>query len=276
MIRKIKSIEECRDFAAGCLNAPGFSDPGISNEKELTDRLGNALGRPEEHLVLGVFREEQMIGLFVFLLIPEENYMEMLIGLSQEREAYQEILQHLEQHYGGFSADFVFSPANLPLKELLEECSAEFDTEQQKMVLGTPLLGVDTTGVELLSEKYAGQYCAIHNQDLYWTGERVLEAPERFRTFLAVQEGKVVGYLDVTHPYEENEPFDLYVLEEYRRMGYGRKLLAEAVERNMPKGMMLLVDVDNVPAISLYESMGFAKVQGKNNLTAHWEIPASL
>lgn len=276
MIRTVQSIEECRDFAASSLNAPGFSDPWISNEKELAERLDKALGKAEEHLVLGVFREGQMIGLFVFLVIPEEEYMEMLIGLSQEREAYQEILQHLEQHYGGFSADFVFSPANLPLKELLEECSAEFDTEQQKMVLGTPVLGVDTTGVELLSEKYAGQYCAIHNQDLYWTGERVLEAPERFRTFLAVQEGKVVGYLDVTHSYEENEPFDLYVLEEYRRMGYGRKLLAEAVERNMPKGMMLLVDVDNIPAIPLYESMGFAKVQGKNNLTAHWEIPASL
>ena len=36
--------------------------------------------------------------------------------------------------------------------------------------------------------------------------------------------------------------------------------------------MMLLVDADNVPAIRLYESMGFAKVQGQNNLTAHWNV----
>ena len=37
--------------------------------------------------------------------------------------------------------------------------------------------------------------------------------------------------------------------------------------------MMLLVDVDNYPAICLYESLGFAKVQGQNNLTAHWTVP---
>ena len=56
-------------------------------------------------------------------------------------------------------------------------------------------------------------------------------------------------------------------------MGYGRKLLAKALDMNRPNGMMLLVDVDNEPAIRLYASMGFAKAQGQNNLTAHWRIP---
>ena len=98
------------------------------------------------------------------------------------------------------------------------------------------------------------------------------QAQERFRTFLAIHDGKVVGYLDVTYIFKENEPFDLFVLTEYRRRGYGRKLLAKALEQNEPNGMMLLVDADNVPAIHLYESMGFAKVQGQNNLTAHWRV----
>lgn len=34
-----------------------------------------------------------------------------------------------------------------------------------------------------------------------------------------------------------------------------------------------IVHIDNDPAIRLYESMGFAKVQGENNLTAHWTVP---
>ena len=140
------------------------------------------------------------------------------------------------------------------------------------MVLGTPVLGIDAIGIEPLSERYMAQYCAIHNTDMYWTGERVAQAQERFRTFLAIHDGKVVGYLDVTYIFKENEPFDLFVLTEYRRRGYGRKLLAKALEQNEPNGMMLLVDADNVPAIRLYESMGFAKVQGQNNLTAHWNV----
>jgi ribosomal protein S18 acetylase RimI-like enzyme len=153
--------------------------------------------------------------------------------------------------------------------------NAEYEPEQQKMVLGIPVLGIDTTGVELLSEQYTEQYCAIHNKDMYWTGEKVVQAQDRFRTFLAIHDGKVVGYMDVTYTFKENEPFDLLVLEEYRRMGYGRKLLAKALEMNQPNGMMLFVDVDNYPAIRLYESMGFAKVQGQNNLTAHWTVPGA-
>lgn len=74
--------------------------------------------------------------------------------------------------------------------------------------------------------------------------------------------------------FEENEPYNLFVLPEYRRRGFGRKLLAAALECNRPKGMMLLVDTDNVPAIRLYASMGFQTVREQNSLTAHWEIGA--
>ena len=72
---------------------------------------------------------------------------------------------------------------------------------------------------------------------------------------------------------EENEPNDLRVLEAYRRRGWGRRLLAKAIELNRPHGMMLLVDTDNVPALRLYESMGFEKAEGENSLTASWQIP---
>ncbi|MBR5231564.1 MAG: GNAT family N-acetyltransferase [Clostridia bacterium] len=273
MIRIIKAYEECRDFVSGFIGDPRFSAPMLSNEEQVQYNLIKAIERPDSHCVLGVYCEEQMIGLFVFLVLREEKYVEMLAGLSREKDAYPEVLHYLEQHFPGFSADFVFNPDNDLLKELLEQRKAEFEPEQQKMVLGTPVPGLDTTGVELLSEKYTRQYCAIHNQDMYWTGEKVAEAQDRFRTLLAIHEGKVVGYVDVTCTYNENEPYDLLVLEEYRRMGYGRKLLAKALEMNQPNGMMLLVDADNVPAISLYESMGFVKVQGQNNLTVHWTVP---
>lgn len=108
---------------------------------------------------------------------------------------------------------------------------------------------------------------------MYWTGEKVAAAPERFRIFLAIDGGRVVGYLDVTHCFEENEPYNLFVLPEYRRRGFGRKLLAAALECNRPKGMMLLVETDNTAAIRLYESMNFKTVPGQNSLTAHWRIP---
>ena len=273
MIKNIKEYAQCSAFAAGFREDPHFSDPMLCSEEQIQGNLIKSIENPDRHRVLGVYREDRLIGLFAFLVLRDEKYMEMLVGLSREREAYLEMFQYLERHYPGYDADFVFNPGNYILKELLDSRKAAYEPEQQKMVLGTPTLNVDTTGIALLSEQYMAQYCDIHNKDMYWTGERVAQAQERFRTFLAIHEGKVVGYLDVTYIFKENEPFDLLVLEPYRRRGYGRKLLAKALEQNMPNGMMLLVDVDNVPAIRLYESMGFAKVQGQNNLTAHWTVP---
>ena len=272
MIQIIKSYDECREFASSFQGDPNFSDPMLSDEEQVQCNLINAIDRTDRY-VLGVYQDATMIGLFTFLVLRDEQYIEMLVGLSRDKEAYLEVFRYLEQCYPGYSADFVFNPGNYLLKELLDLRNAEYEPEQQKMVLGTPVLGIDTTGVELLSEQYTEQYCAIHNKDMYWTGEKVVQAQDHFRTFLAIHDGKVVGYMDVTYTFKENEPFDLLVLEEYRRMGFERKLLAKALEMNEPNGMMVLMDVDDASSICLYESVGFSEVQGQNNLTAHWTVP---
>lgn len=193
MIQIIKSYDECREFASSFQGDPNFSDPMLCHEEQLQSNLIKSIEKPDRHCVLGIYREERMIGLFAFLVLRDEQYIEMLVGLSREKEAYLEMFHYLEQCYPGFSADFVFNPGNFILKELLELRKAYFEPEQQKMVLGTPVLGLDTTGVELLSEKYKEQYCAIHYKDMYWTGEKVVQAQDRFRTLLAIHDGKVVG-----------------------------------------------------------------------------------
>ncbi len=271
-LRPIHDYEECRNFAEGFDHDPCFSDPMLMDEEQVRKNLMKSIEKPERHCVIGIFRGDKLVGLFAFLVLREEKYAEMLVGLSRDREAYREMFRYLEQNFPDFHIDFVFNPRNDLLRQLLEARGAGFEPEQQKMVLGTLVLDVDTTGIELFSELYAQQYFAIHNQDMYWTGEKVAAAPEKFRTLLAVENGRVVGYLDVTHCFAENEPYDLFVLPQYRHRGYGRKLLTKAIQMNQPKGMMLLVDVDDAAAIGLYESVGFVVAENQNSLTAHWTI----
>lgn len=273
MIRPVKTYDECRTFATSFQGDPSFSAPMLSSEEQVQCNLVRPIGNPDRYCVFGVYCEETLTGLFAFLVIRDEQYMEMLAGLSHEKSAYLEALQYLKQHFPGYGIDFVFNPGNRLLREQLNLRKADFEPEQQKMVLEAPAPDMDTTGIVPLSDQYAEQYCAIHNKDMYWTGEKVMQAQDRFHTFLAIRDGRVVGYIDVTRTFKENEPFDLLVLEEYRRMGYGRKLLAKALEANAPNAMSVLVDADNVPAIRLYASMGFAKKQ--TILTAHWTVPSA-
>lgn len=274
MIQIINNPELYLDFICGFRQDERFSDPYLLSDAQIERRVLRAPKKPD-HLVLGVFDGAALTGLFVFLILAEEQYMEMIAGLSRDENAYEELTVYLRAHYRTFQADFVFNPNNALLKGILLREGASFLSEQQKMLLRHLPAPMDGSGIIPLSDTFFEQYRAIHNQDLYWTAEKVAAAPERFRALLALCGKEVVGYIDVTINEEENEPFDLFVKPEFRRRGYGRKLLARAIELNCPRGMMLTVDTDNLPAIRLYESLGFEKEPGQNTLTAQWQIALS-
>ena len=69
---------------------------------------------------------------------------------------------------------------------------------------------------------------------------------------------------------QEIQDLDLFVKEEYRNQGYGRKLLTKALLDNEPKEMVLQVDVNNAPAVHLYDSLGFKVRENRNMITVHW------
>lgn len=269
MVKVLTSVAEYLDFVNEINRDPDFSDPMLSSEEEMQSNLLDAPNRPEDQ-ILGVFDGKTLTGLFVFLVLPDESYLEMLVGLSRNLTAYKEMLAWLKEHHQGWKADFVYNPKNRLLHGLLEQERAEFEPEVQKMVLKRDVPHESSHQIELYSEQYREGYRAIHDDDdgRYWTADKVIAAPERFRIILAVEQGEVVGFIDITHKYEENEPYDVFVKESRRRKGYARAMLARAIELNRPRGLMLLVELDNTAAIALYESMGFDKVEG-GNITAH-------
>jgi ribosomal protein S18 acetylase RimI-like enzyme len=269
MIRELTSLDAYKAFIDELNADPAFSDPMISSAEQFETNLLRAFDDPCDR-VLGVFENDAMTGLFVFLIVDEERYVEMLVGLSRSVSAYEEATDWLKARCPGYQIDFVFNPENRVIRDVLLKKGATFFAPQKQMLLtGTPP-AVDTTGIEPLSDRYLDPYVAIHTTDGYWTGDRVANALDTFRVFLAIDNGTVAGYIDVTKNNEENEPFDLFVLEAYRRRGWGRKLLAAAIEANRPKRMMLVVDVDNTPADALYTSMGFTDVADKLNQLATW------
>lgn len=270
MVKVLTSVAEYMDFANEINRDPDFSDPMLISEEQMRNHLLNAPTR-QDCQVLGVFDGETMTGLFVFLVLEDESYLEMLVGLSRSLTACEEMLAWLKEHYQGWQADFVYNPGNRLLHGVLEQERAEFEPEVQKMVLKRDVPYESSHQIELYSEKYREGYRAIHDDDdgRYWTADKVIAAPERFRIILAVEQGEVVGYIDITHKYEENEPYDVFVKESHRRKGYARAMLARAIELNRPKELMVLVEANNAAEIALYESMGFDEVEGEGNITAH-------
>lgn len=271
MIKDIKKLEDAECFVNSFFKDRCFSIPNPSAAEQAN--LIKAISNPDRYITFGVYKDEEIIGLFIFLYISNERYMEMIVGLSLEKSAYDEMIEYLIESFRGYSVDFVYNPHNHLLDEILKKNGAEFDPEQQKMQLCESILTHSDLMIVPYCNDFKAGYMAIHNDaGRYWTAEKVLAAPERFRILLAIHEGKVVGYIDVTHCFDENEPFDLFVLKQYRRKGYGRALLSCAIELNKPKKMMLFVDTDNIPAICLYKSLGFKTDEFGGSITAHLKI----
>lgn len=81
------------------------------------------------------------------------------------------------------------------------------------------------------------------------------------RYAVGVEQGKVVGYAGMTIIAGEANITNVAVLPECRRQGVGRLLLERLIEICEEENLLLItleVRRSNIPAIALYESLGFS------------------
>ena len=102
MIKIIKAYDECRDFVSD------FPEESMQKD-EITERLTRHIENPDKNRVIGVFAEGCMTGLFSFLVLPDEKYIEMLECLSRDKESYAEAFQYLADSFINGRINFGFS-----------------------------------------------------------------------------------------------------------------------------------------------------------------------
>ena len=100
---------------------------------------------------------------------------------------------------------------------------------------------------------------------------------------VALDGGEVVGYVGSQTVLQEADMMNIAVAESHRRQGIARKLVEELIRRLDAYQLTLEVRQSNLPAIALYESMGFTQVGLRKNyyqkpkenaliLRKEWEI----
>lgn len=256
---------------AGTIESFASRDYAPEISEDTKDGFLEAIRRDDEEM-LAASDGEAVTGLYRVIVLPEDRYIELKTGFSACEQAASELVSFLADSYPGYHADFVFPPSDLLMRRAVTKAGASLLPVQRKMVFTHAFPKVETPNVSVLPPVYREAYIDLHEKDMYWTGDRVIEAPDRFRTYVALEDRELAGYIDVTIKYDENEPYDLYVKPEFRRKGYGRQLLARALEENEPNGMILFVEDDNEPAMRLYESMGFRYDASGDLLTAQLDL----
>ena len=264
MLEEITSLDSYEAFINEICSDANYVDPHYLYDN---NNLYRAFEKRDQH-VYAYFEDGKISGIFVLLILSTEKYMETLIALSKSEHAYRELFEYLEKNYKGYRCDFVINPKNILLKNILISKDAIFENEQQRMIARQASKKDYSLDIQLFRDKWKQAYIDMHVKETYWTAEKVLSAFDRFRVFLAINHEQLIGYLDVTYTYKQNEPYSLFVLPEYQNLGYEQALLSKAIQMNGTNTMMTLVDVNAKEEIKIYEEAGFEVIKGQNSIFA--------
>lgn len=267
MIEEIYSFGLYEEFIKDFFGNYNFADPHFEFDN---GNLYNSLKKENKKAYI-VQEKGEITGLFVWMIIPEEKYIEMLIGLSKDESSIKEMIAFIENKYKGYKLDFVINPHHNLFCNVLNSKNAKFEEEQQWMSWENEIENQYQYEISLLTPEYEAQYIDKHSKDTYWTAEKVINAKDKFRVFLAIHEEKVIGYIDVTYCYEKNEPYAIWVDDEFQDKGYEQALLQAAIKMNKPNKLMVLVDINNSNEIEMLKSVGFVPVVGTNSVYATYQ-----
>ncbi len=81
--------------------------------------------------------------------------------------------------------------------------------------------------------------------------------------YIIKENGKLVAFITYVISYDFADIADVFTHPDYRKKGYAKELISRAIEDIKSKkisSILLEVRQGNIPAISLYESLGFVEI----------------
>ena len=102
MIKKVETLKDYTEFVDSFYAKGDFIDPHIISEE---DKINLLTQKRETRESLVILSGNKVIGAFVLLVLPDELYIEMLLGLSKEEKAYLELFEYLKSNYKGYTKD---------------------------------------------------------------------------------------------------------------------------------------------------------------------------
>ncbi|BCN30607.1 GNAT family N-acetyltransferase [Anaeromicropila herbilytica] len=118
-------------------------------------------------------------------------------------------------------------------------------------------------------EEFKEDFAVMHDElfpDIYWSSKRILESLDDWKIILENNQDILIGYVILVMNKDNIYIQQIGVKEEYRKNGYGHKLIRRVMNYAAMnrKSLILDVETDNTSAISLYKSLGFKTVKVKH------------
>ena len=242
-------------------------------EAEVRDDL-NAILPPEGDGYLAITENSEVAGLLGVEIDSELGRCWLLGPLIQHGAwdfvadaLYEKILAIIPEAVN--DQELFFDAGNINLEEFALRHGFAFYTE-------AIVLAMDKTSRHMIppvtnpgfDNKYAEEFTALHSRlfpNTYYSGEQLIKkaGEQDKRLFVHITNGKLGGYIFIQARKSSQDAYIDFigVDERVRRKGIGKHLLASGLNwaflRPEVKKATLTVRISDIPAIRLYESVGF-------------------
>jgi ribosomal protein S18 acetylase RimI-like enzyme len=228
------------------------------------------LNHPDDEVLICI-QNNKIVGVLALCIELKDKYVEAVGGVYAE-ENYQDIalkfVEYLKRKYAGFHFDAAYPKENIEAIYFMQTIGANCIGADLEMTLKKYDFKSTKCNkqVILLNDKYYESFSRFHdesNPNVYWSGERILSALNKFDVFIALDKDEVIGSI-VTSTFG-NKKREIYFMETdkgYRRQGYAKALLEKSIDRAFSSGaneLIVMIGKDNFPAINMCESFGFGR-----------------
>jgi len=237
----------------------------------IVNHFSNILNHPNDELLIST-DGNTLYGVLALCVEPAEKYLEAVGGVFAHKN-YQsvamEFYEYLKSHYGGYQYDAAYPEENKNAIEFMKSIGAKTVSSEYELRLRKSNFQEQHKAAHIasLDKKYYDSFIKLHNKynpEVYWTGEKLLRALDKFDIFIALENNEVMGSVVTSHLSRKVEEIYFIEVEEAgRNRGYGtallNKALKHALNNNGTEELVVMVEKDNKAAMYLFEKFGFAK-----------------
>ena len=228
---------------------------------EINIELSKILSHKNDFIV-SIKNNENISGIGIFFYEPNEKYIECMGGFFNDESDFRLIMKYLKKKHNKHHIDFIFPLENTNVLSYLKNINGIFDKPEIYLEVDYKSFIQKKCKINIteLSKENYELYLKVHNdQNIYWTGKRIIEAPEIFKVFIIANKEKIEGYINITYGKQTNEIYKLFV--ENENIEYMEALINAAVTNVLCKDskLVVLVDLEDIKKISLYKNFGFTE-----------------
>lgn len=267
----ISELELVAKYAYKLNSIPQHKCKALPRDYEsILKQFERMIKHPYDELLISTDGDD-VLGLLALLVEPEDKYLEFVGGVFAEDNfdaIGEEFFKYIKGKYKGYHLDAAYPEENVQAIGFMESIGAKLiDFNYEYRINKDDFKSLyEVDNVIYINEKYNEDFINLHNRmnpDAYWTGEKLINALDKFDIFLALEDDKVIGSI-VTSKFNKkvDEIYFISVEKGKENLHLEKALLNRGISHAFSNGnceLILMIAKEDIKMLNICEELGFRK-----------------